>query len=330
MASQNLLNLLRRHVVRQTFPLGSRYAGGVPGRDTLSRTRAPSLFSKPPQFNQVRRPLKPTNSLGGKFAAPMSESVQHLSALQRLTQALQPGSLTDALKDRRSRLRARRDKNQQQEVFQECVKFLMAPAKWTYGNFAGYQRKVLDLMGAQSWRRKIQSDDDPTFKDLEKELKVLEAMTPSELASNHRKVFTKDALKLIAEKAETDRRFVERVLDTHDMLRADRRWYMIRQQFGKQIPQNFEDREFLAEYDRPFSETERKRRKEFIEKEREKYDDQGRSPPRLKAIWFRKPSCGGNRWSTQTPRWYPSQWRERPEKRARLNAIRAGLGHPGR
>merc|ERR1719160_1507554 len=101
-------------------------------------------------------------------------------------------------------------------------------------------------------------------------------MTPAELASNHKSVFTKEAIKLIAEKAEADRSFVNNVLDTHDMLRADRRWYMIRQQFGKALPRSFEDREFLAEYDRPFSQTERKRRKEYIDSEQEKMQEKGR------------------------------------------------------
>merc|ERR1719375_1574481 len=118
-----------------------------------------------------------------------------------------------------------------------------------------YQRKILDLMGAYGWRRKIQADD-PSIQHLEKELRVLEAMTPVELASNHKSVFTKESIKLIAEKSGTKESFVNQVIMEHDILRADRKWYKILEQFNRPVPKTFEDRQYYAEFDRPMSETE--------------------------------------------------------------------------
>merc|ERR1740123_1045443 len=109
----------------------------------------------------------------------------------------------------------------------------------------------------------------------------------------------------------------------HDILRADRRWYQIRMQFGKPLPETFEDRQWMGEFDRPFSEAEQEYQDEMFEEQQLKHKRE--KPPRLKAIWFRIPTCGGNRWSAKPPRWYPAQWRMRPERRSRL----AGVGKPG-
>merc|ERR1712072_1649903 len=152
------------------------------------------------------------------------------------------------------------------EIFEESRQFLMHPERWTYGNMAAYQRKILDLMGAYGWRRRLQSDD-PSIAHLEKEMKVLEAMTPVELASNHKSVFTKEAVKLIAEKSGTKEQFVNQVIMEHDILRGDRRWYKILEQFDRPLPKTFEDRQYLAEFDRPMSETEKEIRQEMIDQE---------------------------------------------------------------
>merc|ERR1712072_975537 len=104
---------------------------------------------------------------------------------------------------------------------------------------------------------------------LEKELKVLEAMTPVEMASNHKSVFTSEAVKLIAEKSGQKETFVLQVIMEHDILRADRRWYKILEQFDRPLPKTFEDRQFYAEFDRPVSETEREIRQDMVDKETE-------------------------------------------------------------
>lgn len=201
----------------------------------------------------------------------------------------------------------------------------MAPERWTYGHMAGYQSKLLDLMGANGWRRKI-SADDPNIKHLEKEMRVLNAMTAIELGSNHKDVFSLDSKKLIAEKAGTNVKYVDDVLLEHDVLRGDRKWYMIRQQFGKALPKSFEDRQIMAEYDRPFSESEKEQRDKMYEDEEKKMSDRGAKPPRIKSVYYRHPSCGGDRWSTRPPRWFPSRWRVRPERKNRLKGIGPGRG----
>ena len=87
--------------------------------------------------------------------------------------------------------------------------------KWT--------EQILDLTGNSGLQGKL-TQKTQEVENLEKTIRVLEAMTPQELASNSRKIFTPETLKLIAEKSETDGPFVDQVLVQHDMLRADRRW----------------------------------------------------------------------------------------------------------
>ena len=76
---------------------------------------------------------------------------------------------------------------QQEEIFLQAKQFLMEPEIWTFGNMLGYQRKarnpsyarekadvsrirqLLELLGANSWRRRL-SETDPNIEYLEKEL----------------------------------------------------------------------------------------------------------------------------------------------------------------
>eukprot|EP00439_Symbiodinium_sp_Y106_P018089 s6915_g2.t1 len=97
----------------------------------------------------------------------------------------------------------------------------------------------------------------------------------------------------------------------------------ILRQFNRPEPKTFEDRSFMAEYDRPFSQSENDQREEFSEKMQLGMDRKPR--PRLSWIWYRHPSVGGNRWSTRPPEWFPAKWKVRSERRMRL----AGVGVPG-
>merc|ERR1712194_52652 len=106
-------------------------------------------------------------------------------------------------------------------------------------------------------------------------------MTPVELASNHKSIFNREAILLIAERSGTSDRFVDRVIIGHDVLRADRKWYKILTQFGKPHPTSFEDRQFYAEFDRPFSESEREEREEMMEKHRQRSQQSYRVPARV-------------------------------------------------
>merc|ERR1711957_482286 len=99
----------------------------------------------------------------------------------------------------------------------------------------------------------------------------------------------------MGEKSGCTVKFVDQVIMEHDILRADRRWYKIRTQFGKPLPETFDDRGEMAEYDRPYSETEKEMRDEMMEKQR--LIREHKKPPRVNCIYYRHPTVGGNRWS---------------------------------
>mmetsp|Transcript_79677 Transcript_79677/g.165525 ORF Transcript_79677/g.165525 Transcript_79677/m.165525 type:complete len:358 (-) Transcript_79677:218-1291(-) len=273
----------------------------------------------------------PSGGLSGGTTNPkfntspvLPDQSAHHSALTNISTQLSggPSGLTQAWRERREMLRGRSDRENAADVYAAATKLLLEPKLWTYGSMVGYQRKLLDLVGAHSWRRRL-SNDDPNLLHLEKELRVLEAMTPIELMSNHKSVFTKESLKLIAEKADCTVKFVENVITNHDVLRGDRRWYQILKQFGRPLPTSFEDRGLWGQYDRPFSEKEQELRNEMMEKHREKM--MKGKPPRQHNVFFRQPSIGGNQWSTRPPKSYPVRWPTRPERKSRL----AGVGVPG-
>merc|ERR1712216_436668 len=108
------------------------------------------------------------------------------------------------------------------------------------------------------------------------------------------------------------------VIMEHDILRADRKWYMILEQFSRPLPQTFEDRQLMAEYDRPFSETEKEMRQQMIDKQTQLGQERKIAPKRYKNIWYRHPTCGGNRWSARPPRWYPVVFKMRSARLARM------------
>jgi len=232
----------------------------------------------------------------------------HFSALQRLTDGSAASTVMQRFRDWRSANSQRSMLEQQEDFFLSSLNLLMASERWTFGAFLAYQRKLVDLMGGNSWRRRLgEQNKDVEF--LEKQLKVLEAMNPVELASNHKSVFTKESIKLISEKSGVDsREFVDRVIFTHDALRADRKWFMIRQQFGKRLPRSMEERAEWAEYDRPPSQSENEYRQEYMEKEMKKVMKKGYKQRKILSIWPRKRSIGGNRWSIKPPKWYPTRW----------------------
>lgn len=293
---------------------------------SVKNTESRSTSLQAPVYRPVRAEFPGAEAKLEKVSR-ISSTTGHIVALQRIAELVsgtKAGDLVQSFRDRQTRLRADKDQRQANEIFEESRKILMAPDRWTYGNMAAYQMKLLDLMGAYGWRRRL-SQDDPNIQRLEKELKVLEAMTPVELASNHKSVFSREAIKLIGEKSGTSEKFVNEVIMEHDILRGDRRWYKILEQFKRPLPKNFDDRQHMAEYDRPFSETERQIRQDMIDRETRITTERRIKPKRMKSIYFRQPSCGGNRWSTRAPRWYPVRFKMRPERVKRM----AGVGVPG-
>ena len=82
-------------------------------------------------------------------------------------------------------------------------------------------------------------------------------MNAYELASNHKSVFTYDAIGNIAKAANSTPKVVNQLIDEHDSLRGDRRWYQIREQFGRDLPASPEAKEILARRDRPRAQVEK-------------------------------------------------------------------------
>mmetsp|Transcript_59799 Transcript_59799/g.142366 ORF Transcript_59799/g.142366 Transcript_59799/m.142366 type:complete len:346 (+) Transcript_59799:66-1103(+) len=264
-----------------------------------------------------------------RLQGQVSGTSQHHAVMQKISGMVEGTAVSRTFQrfgEWRVNRRMDSEKEQQINVYEAARDLLMAPERWTYGNMLAYQRKLLELLGGTGWRARFNRDE-TSIKHLMRELRVLEAMNPVELASNHKSVFTKQSIDLIAEKSKTRAEFVRQVIFEHDVLRGDRRWYQIRQQFGQPLPRTLEDRQFMAEYDRPFCESEREYRQDLIDREMGRFLAKGSKQRRVVSLWVRRRSIGGNRWSTRPPRWYPTRWGMRPEKRARLQA--AGHQTPG-
>ncbi|KAF4692263.1 hypothetical protein FOZ60_013799 [Perkinsus olseni] len=131
--------------------------------------------------------------------------------------------LTGSIRHSVSEARKRRKDQDEFEQYRYMVEELMKPQMWTYGAFKNYQEKVLEASGAHSMRAKF-SEESAGIEHIKKGIKVLAAMNPIELASNHRDVFTERSRKLIAEKAGVSKEFVNQVILEHDALRGDRKW----------------------------------------------------------------------------------------------------------
>lgn len=287
----------------------------------------PMQFGRKP--TSFRNPRKVARQTFAPVLDPSMPKIEvqsgHLTALQRFvdlcTSTQDRKSLLNQYSERRTRLRTKKSQEQTEEAYRKAVEILMEPERWTFGHFANYQSKMVEIVGGgAAWRRALDRDN-PILQQFEKELRVLDAMTPVELASNHKSVFTTDSKKLIAEKSEASVKFVDEVIRDHDILRADRRWYKIRKQFGKPLPKDFEDRSHMSRFDRPPSETEKEIMEEYSNKMGRDHVSHKKKTPRHGYIYYRQPSCGGNRWSTRPPRWYPVNWKMRPARRNRFQHI---------
>ena len=192
------------------------------------------------------------------------------------------------------------------EAFQKSISHLLAAPLWTYGAMRHYQEQMLELTGAHSLQSRVSGESELTRK-LRKNIKILEAMSARELASNHKEVFTAMDRRLIAEKAGVELDAVDNLIREHDMLRADRRWYKIRMQFNRPLPRTPEEREVLATRDRPLSETEKQILKEEQNKQVNKYMGKMKMqyPKPVTNLFFRHPSKGFDRWRTTPPKNQP-------------------------
>eukprot|EP00392_Amoebophrya_sp_AT5.2_P012626 g12733.t1 len=212
----------------------------------------------------------------------------------------------------------------EREFFRRLTAILMEGDVWTFGRFLVYQREMRRLLPQMQnfLERKKQEgffgelparEQAVEIRQCELVIRVLEAMTPRELQSNCRLVFSEDAKRLLAENMtgpdeEGGCRVhdVNLILDQHNELRGDRRWFTIRQQFGRRLPYDFQERTRMAVYDRPQTKVD-EATENLLRKvgQRDARKLRPSHPKRAKTWVYRRPSVGGNRWSTQPPRWMP-------------------------
>lgn len=198
--------------------------------------------------------------------------------------------------------------NESEEMFRKTVDHLMSAPLWTFGAFRHYQEKMLELLGGTGFKGWLQKNQkNPILDETRLKIRILAKMTPFELASNHKSVFTHETIQQLAKAADTTPRIVEELLKEHDILRADRRWYQIRSQFRRELPRTPEDKEILAKRDRPWSETEKEEQKEGREKmiEQLKERRQLKNPPRRPHHQFSK-SPDEDKWTARSNRYQPA------------------------
>ena len=189
------------------------------------------------------------------------------------------------------------------EIFTKSAEYLLERPVWTFGAYRHYQERMLELLGGTGFKGWISKDQpNPLLDKTKQTIRILSRMNPFELASNHKSAFTAQALRDIAEAAGVKEAAVREVLLEHDMLRADRRWYQIRTQFGRPLPRCSEEKNNLALFDRPISQSEKQNLKTRAHKMKSwTFDVLKRPVPRLTGLYVRKKSKGINRWSDRGP-----------------------------
>ena len=198
--------------------------------------------------------------------------------------------------------------NESEEIFRKTVENVMSSPLWTFGAFRFYQEKTLELLGGtglKGWLQKNQKN--PILDETRLKIRILSKMTPFELGSNHKSIFTRESISQLAKSAETTARIVEDLLKEHDILRADRKWYQIRSQFRRDLPRTPEEKELLAKRDRPWSQTEKEEQKlgreNMIEKLKQRR--QLKNQPRRPHHQFSKQS-GNDQFEARSNRYEPS------------------------
>eukprot|EP00920_Eleutheroschizon_duboscqi_P016705 GHVT01039546.1.p2 GENE.GHVT01039546.1~~GHVT01039546.1.p2 ORF type:complete len:204 (+),score=38.28 GHVT01039546.1:92-703(+) len=82
-------------------------------------------------------------------------------------------------------------------------------------------------------------------------VRVLSALTSSELQSDDDRRLSPEAIRLLAEAGGTTQRTVEKLLDVHASYKGDRTWFMRRLELRIPLPKTKEDAMLEAAYDRP-------------------------------------------------------------------------------
>jgi len=205
------------------------------------------------------------------------------------------------------------------EIFRKMQTQLLDGQYWTFDAFRKYNVILFDLYGGNKskakptqkrnelnedyaervakWETDMLKKMDPSVRALRQKIKIMDAMDPVELASNHKSIFTRRGKKLIAQRAGVDVNEVESLILEHDGLRADRKWYQTRMLLKLPLPQTMEERDRLATFDRPFSRTEMEMAKQHQESRIKSAKRDQKSPKRITSYVFRTPSKGISRWN---------------------------------
>jgi len=205
------------------------------------------------------------------------------------------------------------------EVFRKMQSKLLQGDLWTFDAFRMYNLELYDLYGGnkgkakpvqkkneldedygerlKTWEQDLAKSQDPSIRVLRQKIRILDAMNPVELASNHKSIFTRSAKRLIAQKANVPYKEVEALILEHDGLRADRKWYQTRLAMNRELPSTMEERERWATLDRPFSRTEIELAEAHQKRRMQSAGRKAKAPKRITSYVFRTPSKGLSRWS---------------------------------
>ena len=236
-----------------------------------------------------------TNRIGAQLPTTLSSIAPVVqSKLSDLTAFVRPSTPEE---------KQAQSEKENDEIFTKSAEYLLERPVWTFGAYRHYQERMLELLGGTGFKGWISKDQpNPLLDKTKQTIRVLSRMNSFELASNHKSAFTAQALRDIAEAAGVEEAAVREVLLEHDMLRADRRWYQIRTQFGRPLPRCSEEKNNLALFDRPISQSEKEKLKIRAHKMKSwTFDVLKRPVPRLTGLYVRKKSKGINRWSDRGP-----------------------------
>eukprot|EP01066_Platyproteum_vivax_P006712 Platyproteum_vivax@DN2440_c0_g1_i2.p1 len=129
---------------------------------------------------------------------------------------------------------------------------LAAPNTFTYRHFLNYLNALMLEAGVTGYKSMspFYGDNVGGADQLKRQVKMLETMTEQELDLKYASQVTHSTRLLMAESAQVDLEFVESMLIDHHYLKTDKRWYQIRLLTGQRLPQSFQERTWMAYYDR--------------------------------------------------------------------------------
>lgn len=249
----------------------------------------------------------------------MIRQVRTFSAVARVRTAISDMISGGSIADRWRKYTVQDQRENGVEIFRRMQGELLRPEKWTFDAFRLYNVQLYDAYGGNTgkakptqkkneldedfaervaeWEQDLAKKQDPSVRALRQKIKILDAMNPVELASNHKSIFTQSAKKLIAQAAGVPLKEVDAIILEHDGLRADRKWYQTRLAMHLPLPSTLEERERWAVLDRPFSRTEMELARAHQKEKMQAAQRSQKSPKRISSYVFRRPSKGISRWS---------------------------------